>query len=610
MTQEDINLVRRSIQGEQDAFEDLVRKYQDAVYGLAFHMTGDFADAQDIAQQAFVTAYLRLSQLKDPNKFVSWLNKITVNESVSWLRKRQRIAQLQGQMMYANGTAPTPHQECEERELDANVSKALKSLSEKNRLAVTLHYIDGLSQREVAGFLGTSTSAVENRISRARKQLKEEMMKMVEGTLKSNRLPDDFTKKVKESLDKGHAARRKGNLGATLTYSDEILDALASVPEGPEARRMRKEALWLKGTALNFSLRFDEALKCHEQALELEKEEGGKEAYGLALTGLAYDYTYAGQYEKADQYRQQALEIFQEIGHLAVQAEIWMARGDIALLSGSQKATEYYQKSLNLCNQVGEEDYASLCRAALALIKEVGNSPGTDKLIMCVTATEVVEKVSDSLIHIRQCGFFRHHFIRSGDEREKTFRASLFYELKAGDNILDYNIRVGDERTMEDFTYVTPFKATRTVESDSETVKVNAGTFENCLKVKTVLTSDPDDDDTKRYKELIQGKCGARHVEQTKQAWFAPGVGPVRFFDTALGVHVNMELTECSVKDGVEDYFPLSLGNRWVYRWCDVDERYVNKSSYEVTVQKDNRYYIDHYAYAYFSGSKEEYDTL
>ncbi len=213
MTQEDTNLVRRSIRGEQDAFEDLVRKYQDAVYGLAFHMTGDFADAQDIAQQTFVTAYLRLSQLKDPSKFVSWLNKITVNESVSWLRKRQRVAQLQGQMMRTDGPASTPDQECEERELDANVSKALESLSEKNRLAVTLYYIDGLSQREVAGFLGTSTSAVENRISRARKQLREEMMDMVEDTLKENGLPNDFIKKIKnEQVDNVLASKSPATL--------------------------------------------------------------------------------------------------------------------------------------------------------------------------------------------------------------------------------------------------------------------------------------------------------------------------------------------------------------------------------------------------------------
>jgi len=622
LTQEDIDLVRRSIQGEQDAFEDLVRKYQDAVYGLAFHLTGDFADAQDIAQQTFVTAYLRLSQLRDPGKFASWLNKITVNERVSWLRKQQRIVQHQGRIVYPSHPVLTPYQECEQRELDTAVRRALKSLSEKNRLAITLYYIDGLSQREVASFLGTSTSAVENRISRARKQLKEEMMKMMEDTFKSNSLPDDFMKKVKESLDKGHSARRKGNLGAALTYSDEILDALASVPKGPEVRKLRKEALWLKGAAVRFSLRFDEALKYYEQALELEKEEGDKEAYGLALTGLAYNYTYAGQHGKAAEYRQKALEIFEEIDNVAAQAEIWMARGDSVLLSDSKKAIEYYQKSLNLCNQAEEEDYASRCRAALALLKEVGDSPGTDKLIMCVTAADVVEKVSENLVLIRECGFF-HNQIRSDDKREAAFRASLLYELKAGDNILDYNFRVGDERTMEDFTYVAPFNATRTVESNSEVVKVMAGTFENCLRVKTVLTSDPDDDNTKQYRELTQGKCGTEHVRQVKQAWFAPGVGPVKFiFDTvrtANDIHLHMELAEYSVKDGNGSYFPLAVGNRWVYRWCDVDERYVAKASYKVAIKKDygfyedqkgDRFYIDHHAYAYFSGSKEEYDAL
>jgi len=371
MFSNDVDLVERTLQGEQDAFESLVRKYQDAVYGLAFHLTGDFTDAQDVAQQAFVTAYLRLSQLKDPVRFVSWLNKITVNESISWLRKRQRVAQLQGQMLYSSNPVPTPHQEYEEKELDAAVRGALTSLSEKNRLAVTLYYIDGLSQREVANFLETSTSAVENRISRARKQLKEEMIKMVEGTFKNNSLPDDFTKRVKGSLDKAHTARGKGDLGAMLAYTEEALDALASVPDSSEARRLRKDALWLKGEASRFSLRFDEALEYHEQAMELEKEEGDKFSYALALTGLAYDYTYAGQHGKATEYRQKALEIFEELGNVAAQAEIWMARGDSALLSDPQEAMEYYQKSLDLCDQVGEEDYGAVCRAALAFLKEM-----------------------------------------------------------------------------------------------------------------------------------------------------------------------------------------------------------------------------------------------
>ena len=62
--------------------------------------------------------------------------------------------------------------------------------------------------------------------------------------------------------------------------------------------------------------------------------------------------------------------------------------------------------------------------------------------------------------------------------------------------------------------------------------------------------------------------------------------------------------------DGGADYFPMSIGNRWIYRRPGMDERYVAKECYEVAFQKDSKYYIDHYTYAYFSGTEEEYDSL
>ena len=64
------------------------------------------------------------------------------------------------------------------------------------------------------------------------------------------------------------------------------------------------------------------------------------------------------------------------------------------------------------------------------------------------------------------------------------------------------------------------------------------------------------------------------------------------------------------IKDGGSDYFPLSVGNKWIYRWCGIDERYATKSYYEVAGQKDDVFYLDNYTYTYFSGSKEEYDAL
>ena len=83
-------LVRKTLSGDKDAFSKLVEKYSSAVYGQAYHLVGNFADAQDLAQEAFITAYLKIHQLKDYTRFAHWLRTITVNTCKMWLRKRRK----------------------------------------------------------------------------------------------------------------------------------------------------------------------------------------------------------------------------------------------------------------------------------------------------------------------------------------------------------------------------------------------------------------------------------------------------------------------------------------------------------------------------------------
>jgi RNA polymerase sigma-70 factor (ECF subfamily) len=605
LVHEDIDLVERALRGERDAFEDLVRKYQDAVYGLAFHLTGNFADAQDIAQQAFVTAYLKLAQLKDPGRFVSWLKRIAVNECISWSRHQERFIRLQGQMGNLSNPVPTPHQECEEKEINAAVRKAMESLSEKNRLAMTLYYINGLSQREVGSFLGIPTSTVGNRISRARKQLKEEMIKMVEDTFKENKLPQNFTKRVKEALDKAQEAMVRGNLGKASDYSDEALEVLAGVPESPEARKLRKRALWLKGDIVHFPLGAEETLKYHEQALELEEKDNNKHGYARALMRLSYDYSRAGQKEKAAEYKQKALKICEEIGDLGGQAESWMWMGGDVFFTEPEKALPRFQKALELYSQTEKKSlgYESVCRAAIALLKEVGESPGIEKLIHCRAISEALQRSSGRLDRLSEPGFGRSS---TNYDWEKSLGEPIIHLLQDGGRLLDYGSKVGENWTMEVFSYTfKPLRATRSVESYSETVSVVAGKFSDCLKLKTIITSSPDDDGPERERELNRINCG------TKQSWFAPGVGPVKvIFDREDGIHVDMELAEYYVEDGGDDYFPLSIGNRWIYHSHCKQEGYITKDCCEVATRSDDVYYIDNYSYVYFSGTEEEYKSL
>ena len=198
-------IIERCLEGDGNAFSQLVARYQNAVYGLCYHIVGNFADAQDLTQETFVRAYLDLPRMRDRSKFASWLYRITVNTCKMWLRDRKGAddlpleAVVQTETDFADGGSPQESAEAEELRL--SITEAIASLSEKNRLAVTLYYIDGLSHDEIGDFLSLSTSAVKSRLHRARTQLKEELISMVEDNFDKHKLPEDFPEKVIQEVE-------------------------------------------------------------------------------------------------------------------------------------------------------------------------------------------------------------------------------------------------------------------------------------------------------------------------------------------------------------------------------------------------------------------------
>ena len=90
----DEELVRRALAFDTEAFDMLVKRYQDAVYGMAVHIVKNFADAQDIAQDVFLTAYQNLHSLKRYASFASWLRGIVVNMCKMWMRRKRESVSL------------------------------------------------------------------------------------------------------------------------------------------------------------------------------------------------------------------------------------------------------------------------------------------------------------------------------------------------------------------------------------------------------------------------------------------------------------------------------------------------------------------------------------
>lgn len=171
-------LVKRSLNGDIESFSELVKKYRQTVHALCYHKIGDFQNAQDLVQETFLKAYLSLSQLRDPDRFSSWLYRIAINNCKMWLRKRSENTLSLKDPDKLQDTSPSIYEGYHKRELEIKIKEALSRLSENNRLVITLHYLAGRSYNEMAEFLNLPLTTVKSRIHEGRKQrLSEQFIK-------------------------------------------------------------------------------------------------------------------------------------------------------------------------------------------------------------------------------------------------------------------------------------------------------------------------------------------------------------------------------------------------------------------------------------------------
>ena len=155
-------------------WEDIVRTHSARVYRLAYRLTGNPHDAEDLTQEVFVRVFRSLSSYT-PGTFEGWLHRITTNLFLDSARRRQRIRfeGLADEMAHRlAGSEPTPAQAFDDSHLDDDVQAALKALPPEYRAAVVLCDIEGFSYEEIAATLGVKLGTVRSRIHRGRAQLR------------------------------------------------------------------------------------------------------------------------------------------------------------------------------------------------------------------------------------------------------------------------------------------------------------------------------------------------------------------------------------------------------------------------------------------------------
>ena len=174
-------------------FEGLIRDTHKQAYGLAYRLTGNSTEAEDLVQESFLRAYRFFHRYDEGLPFTSWLYRIMTNAHIDMMRRRGRIktTSLEGAGQDGTGTwdvpdtEATPDRAMMNNALDENVQKALNAMTAEFRMAVLLADVEGLAYEEVADIMGTSVGTVRSRIHRGRKQIRHFLLKTAPETYRS-----------------------------------------------------------------------------------------------------------------------------------------------------------------------------------------------------------------------------------------------------------------------------------------------------------------------------------------------------------------------------------------------------------------------------------------
>lgn len=180
---EDVELIDACLCGDSASFGQLVRKYQDRLFNTLCHVVGSREEAEDVAQEAFVQAFVKLASFKRNSAFYTWLYRIAFNTAISRGRRKRPEVSVEA-AREAIGEEPMDHtEEAGERvlrqERAVQVHQALTELSDEHRAILVLREMDGLCYDEIADVLDLPVGTVRSRLHRARGQMREQLKEVL-----------------------------------------------------------------------------------------------------------------------------------------------------------------------------------------------------------------------------------------------------------------------------------------------------------------------------------------------------------------------------------------------------------------------------------------------
>ena len=208
MKNNDTQLIHRTLEGDDNAFAELVEKHKKQVHTLVWRKIGDFHIAEEITQDTFLKAYQKLATLKQSQSFSSWLYVIATSHCRAWFRKKYRRTQLKQDKDIPYSEGPTysayMHEENQRFTIEAQrevVKKLLAKLEESERTVMTLHYFGEMSCSEIGTFMGVSVNTVKSRLRRAQQRLQKEET-MIREALDNFKITPNLTENIMQKISR------------------------------------------------------------------------------------------------------------------------------------------------------------------------------------------------------------------------------------------------------------------------------------------------------------------------------------------------------------------------------------------------------------------------
>lgn len=167
---EDIEIVRKCLSGNSNEFEKLIDKYQRVIFNIAYRMTSNYHDAEDITQAVFIKVYEKLDTFHPKFKFFSWIYRIAVNDTINLIKQKKRSEDLKSDLL---STQRTPEESFEEKELNEKLQKALMDIDPEYKILIILKHLQNFSYKEIAYIVDIPEKKVKSRLFSARQILRD-----------------------------------------------------------------------------------------------------------------------------------------------------------------------------------------------------------------------------------------------------------------------------------------------------------------------------------------------------------------------------------------------------------------------------------------------------